>query len=502
MALEGFVRRFKPLEVITEEQVEEIHRDTLRVLWTTGVRIEHERALKLCEQAGCRVDSSARRVYFPPDLVEEFLKKIPGQWRARARDPENDLVMGGDTVYFGVAPGMNTIDLDSFEPRVATRKENYDGVRILDALSSLHFFSPYTPYFGFEGVPSVMVMLESVAARLRNSTKFSYTGFYSGCEIFTIAMAKELGMELLGTCALSPPLTIYHDAVESAFRFAEAGFPLRVVAGPIMGGTAPATIAGAAITNNAEVIAGAILPQLIRPGTRVLAKDLIFPQNMKTGAPVFGAIEIGLHNVVFNQLWRRYDIPRSNTTCYASSKRIDFQCGYEKGQIALIAALSGVNSMLFHGSVYGELAHHSLQAVLDDDVAGRIGRFVSGVTVSDETRAVELIEEVGPIPGHYLNREHTRQWWQKEFFLPQSADTLTYPDWLEVGKKSCLDYARDRLEEILATHQPTPLSTPQETAVERVLQEAREYYRKKGLITDDEWSAYAESLKSPDYPYA
>ena len=501
MVVKGFTRRFKPLEVLTEEQIEEIHRETLQVLWTTGVRIEHERALKLCEETGCRVDYDEMRVRFPPSLVEEFLRKAPGKWHARARDPKNDLIMGRDTVYFGVAPGMNTVDLDTWEPRVATREENYDGVRLLDALPNLHFFSPYTPYFGFEAVPSVMGMLESLAARLRNSTKFSYTGFSNDCEIFSIEMAQAVGVEILGTCALSPPLTIYRDAVESAFRFAEAGFPLRVVGGPIMGGTAPATIAGATITNNAEVIAGVLLPQLIKPGTRVLAKDLVFPQNMKTGAPVFGAIEIALHNVAFNQLWRRYDIPRSNTTCYASSKRIDFQCGYEKAQIALIAALSGVNSMLLHGSVYGELAHHPLQAVLDDDVAGRIGRFISGVAMSDETLAVDLIEEVGPIPGHYLNKEHTRRWWQKEFFLPQAADTLTYPEWMKAGKKSCLDYAGVKMEEILATHQPIPLTTSQEEAVERILREAREYYRGKGLISGGEWSAYIKSLKSPGYPY-
>ena len=54
MVLKGFTRQFKPLAVLTEEQIEEIHQETLRVLWTTGVRIEHERALKLCEETGCR----------------------------------------------------------------------------------------------------------------------------------------------------------------------------------------------------------------------------------------------------------------------------------------------------------------------------------------------------------------------------------------------------------------------------------------------------------------
>jgi len=70
MALKGFTRNFKPLEILTEEQVEAIHRGTLDVLWETGIRLEHERALKVLEKNGCKVDYESNRVHFPPGLVE------------------------------------------------------------------------------------------------------------------------------------------------------------------------------------------------------------------------------------------------------------------------------------------------------------------------------------------------------------------------------------------------------------------------------------------------
>jgi len=193
--LKGFTRKFRPLEILSEEQIEEIHRGTLEVLWVTGVRIEHEGALRLFEKDGCRVDYDEMRVHFPPNLVEDYLRKVPNSWQARARDSENDLIMGGDVVYFGLAPGMHTLSLENLEPRVATRKENYDGVMVADALPNLHFCDSYSPYFGFEGVPSVMAMPESVAARIRNSTKFQYSGYSNDCEIFAIEMAKAVGME-------------------------------------------------------------------------------------------------------------------------------------------------------------------------------------------------------------------------------------------------------------------------------------------------------------------
>jgi trimethylamine--corrinoid protein Co-methyltransferase len=135
--------------------------------------------------------------------------------------------------------------------------------------------------------------------------------------------------------------------------------------------------------------------------------------------------------------------------------------------------------MLLHFGISSELTAHPVQAVLDDDIAGLIGRFVEGEIISTETIATELIKEVGPIPGHYLGKAHTRQWWQKEQFVPQAADRLTYPEWLQKDKKQALDYAQERVEAILSEPEQTYLNPEQEVALERILQDARTYYQKR-----------------------
>jgi len=482
MVMKGFTRKFAPLEILNEDQIESIHAATLNVLENTGIRIEHNGALKLFEKRGCRVDFENMRVRFPPGLVEECLRMTPSSFRVKARDPRNDLIIGGNSIYFGSAPGMQTVSVDTWEPREATRKETCDSLTILDALPNLHFLAAYTPYFGFEGIPEVMRIPEICAAKIRNSTKFQYEGYSKNCEIFIIEMAKAIGIDIMGSVYASPPLTFNHDAIECAFRFAEAGLPVRILSGGIYGATAPATIAGSTITNDAEIMAGIVLMQLIRSGTRLKVKNFVFPQNMRTGSPAFGNIGISLHVAVFNQIWRRYGIPRSTTTAYPSSKVPDYQCGYEKAIIAFNAALSGSNLQLLHGAVHGELTFHPVQAILDDDVAGMIGRYIEGVEVSDETMAIDLIEEVGPIPGEYLTKEHTRKWWRRDQFLPRVADTLTYPEWIKTGKKTCLDRAKERMEEILATHKPKPLTPGEDMEIERILEGARKYYKEKGLL--------------------
>jgi len=484
MAMRGFVRNFKPLEILTEEELEAVHRGTLEVLEHTGIRIEHRRALELFERSDCRVNFDEMRVRIPPGLVEDCLRKAPSSFHIKARDPQNDVQVGGNTVYFTTFPGMEILDLNTWETRPATRQENVDGVRLLDALDNLHCIGAYAPYFNIEGIPPAMAIPESVATKIRNSAKvLDHTGYQMDCEVFNIEMAKSIGMEIGGQVLASPPLTFRGDSVECLYRFLEANLPVIVGGGVLMGATGPATIAGSLIVTNAQNITGVVLAQLIRPGARVISGDFSFPQEMRTGSVAFGAIEASLHMVAFNQLWRNYAIPTAaSIPGPTSSKAIDFQCGYEKAMTTLIAAVSGSSLIKLHGCVYGELAWHPIQAILDDDIAGMVGRFIEGVAVNNETLAVELIGTVGPIPGMYLDKEHTRKWWRREQFLPRASDRLTYPEWMERGKKSAIDYAKDRFEEILATHKPRPLTAQQEAEIERILEKARKHYKEKGVL--------------------
>ena len=419
----------------------------------------------------------------PPGLVEECLSKCPSSFHMKARDLANDLQIGGDTLYFNPSPSLRIMDLDTWEARPATKKERDNALIVLDALDNVHALACYVPYFEVEGIPPAMAQPETVAAMLRNSTKIQVgAGYQLDSEIFNMAMAKAAGTEISLICDNVAPLTIPTDGAECIFRTVEAGLPICVNGGTIMGASAPATIAGSVVVSSAQNIGGIVLAQLIRPGSRIISGEFSPALEMRSGTPAYGGIESSVHSVVFNQVWRKYGIPTATGNYgVTASKIIDFQCGYEK-MGAMAAALAGSNVILMHGAGYGEISWHPAQAVLDDDIAGRIGHFLEGTLVNEETLAIDLINEVGPIPGMYLDKAHTRQWWQKEQFIPKAADRLTYPEWMEKGKKSALDYAKDRVEEILATHKPKPLTASQDEEIERILGEARTYYKKRSLI--------------------
>lgn len=483
MPAKGYHINFKPLEIITEQQVEAIHRGSLDVLEKTGVRFESQRALKLFEKHGCKVDYETHHVKFPPGLVEECLRLCPSSFHLRARDPEYDVNLGGNTLYFASFPGMRTIDIDTWEPRTPTIQDNHDAVKVLRELENCHFICSYNPYCELEGVPPAMLLPTSCWSQMKYFGKSVRVGQAQDSHIWGIQMAQALDMDIVAAMESAPPLTWYGDAINCAWDCAEAGYPVEVGCGAVLGGTGPATLAGGMVSSNAEMMSGIVMVQLVRPRTPILANAFVFPQNMRTGAPGFGRIGISLFNVMFNQMWRgKYHIPTMfGASGCGASKLIDYQLGYEKSIATVLTAVSGASIINYIGGLTGELSYHPALSVLDDDVAGMIGRFVEGVEVNHETLAIDLIEQVGPIPGFFLSQAHTREWWQKEQFVPRASDQLTYPEWMTAGKKSALDYAKERVEEILKTYVHT-LPADKEAELDRILEDARQYYQKKGLI--------------------
>jgi hypothetical protein len=45
-----------------------------------------------------------------------------------------------------------------------------------------------------------------------------------------------------------------------------------------------------------------------------------------------------------------------------------------------------------------------------------------------------------------------------------------------------VDYAKEKMDQILATHKPTPLTPNQEKDIERILEDARTFYKEKGML--------------------
>ena len=341
--LKGFDRNLKPLEILSGEEVESIHSGTLDVLETTGVVFDHAETVDFLADHGCEADFEQRRVRMPGELVEACLSAAAKTFVLRARDAGRSLEIGGDSLHFSNSMGMSTVDVDTWRPRAPTREENIIAVKVLESLDTVHYIAPYTPYMEIEGVPGGMVMLEGMANKLRLSSKPISSAYQNDSEMYAIRMAEVVGTDLLGSVSVSSPLVYTESACVAMRRWIDAGFPICIGSGAIMGGSGPVTVAGSTIINNAELLAGVVLTQLVKPGTGVMVADFVHPMDMLRGVPAFGAAECALHGAVFTQIFRKYEIPTTQWYGFGSSKKADFQSGYERSMLGLLAAMSGTN---------------------------------------------------------------------------------------------------------------------------------------------------------------
>ncbi len=479
MTVEGF-KITKPIEILSEDEVSRIHSGTLEVLEETGVVFEHRKALEILEAAGCKVDFETKRVRFPSYLVEDCLRKCPSSFIMKARDDKNSLRLEKETLYCTNFVAMDAVDVETGQRRTATLPETIDAIKVLDALDNIHWITS-GPYFNIQGVAPVMVIPTTTALRIKNSSKVTCGLSGYDCDIWEIKMAKATNQQITGIITSSPPLTWGEGVITSALRYLEADFPITPGSGLNFGGNGPATIAGSMVLNNAELISMLVLAQVFKPGSSFMPANYQQPMEMRTGIPLEGAIEKGLSGMVFAQIWRHYNIP-SWIFCSSDSKVPDYQCGYEKGMSALIQALAGPSVFFAAGSIHDELTWSPYVAAMDNDIYGIIGRVLRGVQVTEETLAIDLIKQVGPIPGNYLNTAHTRKWWKQELFIPALADRMSHPEWIKAGSKDIVVRAQEKVQEILATHEPLPLSDDENRAIDEILQEAASYYKERGLM--------------------
>jgi trimethylamine--corrinoid protein Co-methyltransferase len=88
------------LNILSDDELQQIHYGTLEVLNDTGVFVEDDAALDRFEQGGARVDHDARIVKIPPHVVEDAIRSAPPKVVLYGRDPKHDIVLEGSRIHF------------------------------------------------------------------------------------------------------------------------------------------------------------------------------------------------------------------------------------------------------------------------------------------------------------------------------------------------------------------------------------------------------------------
>jgi len=467
-------------EYLSAHDLESVHRATLRLMEQVGLEFGSLEARRILADVGCDVEEEKRRVRFPSRVVEKAIGLAPPEILLAARDPERDVLLGGGRVHYGPGTGSAMIiDLDTGQRRMGTRKDAADMARLIDALPHIRFFKNTINPCDVDPKMGERVL---VAEALANTTKPVCSSCFSaeGCrDVIRMGIAvagseqayRSRPLTAVSMTAVSPLVWPEYSA-DQIILSARAGAPHIVATAPQAGTTAPVTLAGLIVQQNAETLAGVVLSQAAAPGSPVLLGAVGTVADLRTGRYASGAVELAMTNAVHIQLSRKYRIPLYASGGKSDSKLGDYQCGVEKSLQALLVGLSG-GEYIHHaaGMFEGDISVDPVLFVLDDEMLGAVERILAGIDVSGLDSALEAIKRVGP-GGHFLEDDHTFRHMRTEHYLPGIWDRQDRESWAISGGLDAYARAREKTRKILDIHHPEPLPTSASKAIERILKEA------------------------------
>lgn len=468
---------FRTLDLLDTANIERIHEGSLEILNRTGVVFRSDEAIGYFRRAGARIQGE--RVYIEEDLILQALSSAPASYTLRARSPHNNVTIGGGCCAVMAGGGPPFVRDHGGARRTGTLAD-------VERFTRISCLSPEIHVVGrkpveAQDVPAETRHLHCWRAILTLADKPVQSGFVNGkpesmdaLEMLAIVFGGEDALRSgpVAHCSVNVNSPLVYDSamVESLIEFARYG-QVNLISPFVMAGVSgPTTLAGALALQNAEVLAGIVLTQLVNPGVPVLYGTASSNVDMRTGAPAIGSPESAACIAACAQLARRYNLPCRGGGALTDSPVPDAQSNYERMFTLLTSVLCGVN-YLMHGAGILEsyLTMSYEQLMLDLDQIAMVRSLVKGIDVSDDLLALNTIHDVGP-GGMFLDADHTLEHCREAFFRPRIGIRQSFEQWQAEGAKDALARAKNYCETMLESYREPALESSRREELEQFVE--------------------------------
>jgi trimethylamine--corrinoid protein Co-methyltransferase len=464
---------------LDETDRETLHEQTLTVLEEVGVAYNTPAAMDVLEGTGAVLDRERLTARLPRDLVERCLETAPRTVLLAARDPAHDVVLGDGSLRVTSDGGATyMLDDESGELREGSAADLRTIMRLFDALPDVDYV---WPTISARDLDPLTANLEIAAISFRSCAKHVQTGVrrpeYVAPLLEMIAAvggAPVAERPVFSTinCTVAP---LAHDGpmTEASLALARAGVPIVIIPVPLMGTTAPMTVAGATVVALAELLSAVVLFQLAAPGCPLIASPEPAAADLRSGLYVSTSPEAAAASLAGVEMAKQvYGLPTLGLGPGSDAKAPDFQDGIEAPGV--LDALLGADSLVGLGCLDGAQITSLATIVLHHDAVGLLKRRLAGIPFATADCLIDDIRAVGP-GGHYMGRRSTRER-AHEAWRPGVLRRGTF----EASRgRTLVQDALQRARELLASHEVAPLPDD----VERHLDELVAAHRRLTLHT-------------------
>lgn len=448
---------YRPLEILSDDQVAAIHDAALRVLAESGVKVLLPEARQILGDSETVIDEDSEMVRFDPELVESCLGMAPSFVEIESRTGERNMALGDNSVaLLPVAGPPNATDLDRGR-RPGTLADYEDFLKLTQSFDVLHSLCPSVEPqdVGLE-VRHLQMTLSQI--QLSDKIPFIYSrgrAQVDDClEIIRIGAGDdEATFKETPRCwtviNTNSPRQIDLPMCEGIIDFARRGQVTLITPFTLAGAMAPVSLAGALTQQHAEALAGTVLAQLARPGAPVVYGGFTSNVDMRSGAPAFGTPEAFKSAVASGQLARHVGLPWRSSGV-STSNIPDAQGGYET-MINLYGALLGGANMILHAAGWLEsgLSASYEKFILDVDMLQIVAETFQPIDTSPAEVGLEAIAAVSP-GGHFFGTAHTMERYRNAFYEPIVFGRSNFEQWVEAGSLDSMQRANPVWKEVLA----------------------------------------------------
>jgi trimethylamine--corrinoid protein Co-methyltransferase len=239
-----------------------------------------------------------------------------------------------------------------------------------------------------------------------------------------------------------------------------------VIASLIMAGSSgPVTLAGVLALQNAEILAGITLAQLVNPGAPVIYGSTSSAMDMRTGGLAIGCPELSMVVSATAQMATFYKLPSRSGGSLTDAHFPDGQAAGESALALSTAVRNGINFILHSAGILGSYIAMSFEKfLLDEEMCGMVRRLTRPIDFSDEAIDVPMIKTVG-IGGQYLTQPKTFKLCRTEFYMTDFFNRQNYAGWKNAGSKRIDQAAAESLSHRLAAYEKPPIDPDVETAL-------------------------------------
>jgi len=450
-------------EVLSEEGIKAIHQASMRLLQETGILIvDYPPAEETFRANGAKVENHLIKI--DEDTLMHFVRQAPATFTQLARNPANNLPIGGRHIIFAPVYGPPFVG-DLEQPRRQATLEDFHNFAKLTYLSQ-HLHHAGGTIVEPNDIPVPERHLDMLLAHITLSDKaFMGSVTHPNNARDTVAISEILfGADEIrenpATISLinaSSPLR-FDDRMFGALEvYARARQAVIVTPFIVAGAMSPSTLAATLAQQNAEALFGLAYAQMLNPGTPCVYGSFLSNIDMKSGSPCFGTPENALALYAGAQMARHYNLPYRSGGNFTASRIPDAQAGYESASTMWPTVQAGVNFVLHAaGWLEGGLIAGYEKFILDLEICGMMARFVNGIGLTDEDFAWDAFAEVGP-GGHFLGAQHTMRHYETAYYQHTVFSMENYEKWTERGALNTYQRANAIWKRMLKEYEAPPL---------------------------------------------